>query len=313
MDPRGAQPPRRQQPHQSQLRLTSARGLAFVSLLAAVAIVIAIVVGSMSHSSSHASSDAAKHARTAGGPSTPRPAAAAVPILAYAVINTQPAGSSLAPDLYVPASEFTAQMNALKANGWHAVTLNQLADNWTHGTSLGPGKPIVITFDTGYASQYANALPVLKGLGWVGVENLQVNGLPPSEGGLTDAQVRGLIAAGWELNAAGVSQPDLTVLGPGDLRNEVTGGRQTLRSRYGVPVNWFAYPAGRYNPTVVAAVQAAGFLGAMTLVPGWASPSGDHLRLPRMRVVGGTSPSMLLSQIASAQHDPSPPGTSQGP
>ena len=64
------------------------------------------------------------------GPVTPgrvaaRPGSASVPILVYHVINTQPAGSSANPALCVPLDEFSSQMNALKADGWHRVTLNQ--------------------------------------------------------------------------------------------------------------------------------------------------------------------------------------------
>jgi peptidoglycan/xylan/chitin deacetylase (PgdA/CDA1 family) len=235
-----------------------------------------------------------------------------VPILAYHVINSAPAQSAAPPGLYVPANEFSAQMDALKAGGWHAVTLDQLQAYWTRGAPLGSGKPIVITFDGGYASQYMNALPILKQLGWVGVEDIQVTGLQPSDGGLTDSQVRGLIAAGWELDTEGVSQPDLTVLGAGQLSNEVATARQTLRSRYGVPVNWFSYPSGRYNVTVTAAVRAAGFVGSTTVVPGWASPQADRFRLPRLQVVGGTSPSAMLSQITSAAQTTSAPVASAG-
>jgi hypothetical protein len=92
----------------------------------------------------------------------------------------------------------------------------------------------------------------------------------------------------------------------------VTTARQTLHDRYNVPVNWFSYPSGRYNPTVTAAVRAGGFVGATTLVQGWASPQGDRFRLARLQVVGGTSPSALLSQIAAAQQNASPRATSTG-
>ena len=109
---------------------------------------------------------------------------------------------------------------------------------------LGPGKPIVLTFDNGYESQYTNALPVLKRLGWVGVENIQLSGLPPSEGGLTDAQVKGLIDAGWELDTQGISHADLIKLDSSQLQYQIVTARQMLRSRYGVPVNWFCYPSG---------------------------------------------------------------------
>jgi peptidoglycan/xylan/chitin deacetylase (PgdA/CDA1 family) len=185
--------------------------------------------------------------------------------------------------------------------------MNQLEAYWTRGVPLGPGKPIVLSFDNGYQSQYTNALPILRALHWVGVENIQLSGLPTSQGGLSDAQVRGLIAAGWELDTQGISHADLITLGPAELQAQVAGARQTLRQRYGVPVNWFCYPSGHYNATVIAEVKAAGFLGSTTVVPGWAGPGQDRYALPRLRVLGGTSPAALLAQIAAARGD-APPG-----
>jgi peptidoglycan/xylan/chitin deacetylase (PgdA/CDA1 family) len=226
-------------------------------------------------------------------------AATRVPILMYHVIAPPPAGAPF-PGLYVPAAEFVAQMEALKAAGWHAVTLDQLRAHWSRGVPLGPGKPVVVTFDNGYRSQYVNALPALQRLGWVGVEKIQLSGLPPSQGGLTSAQVRGLIAAGWELDTQGISHADLIRLDAAQLNYQVATARALLRQRYGVPVNWFCYPSGHYDATVVAAVRAAGFVGSTTVIPGWASSAEDPYRLPRLRVLAGTSPQSLLAQIAAA-------------
>lgn len=295
-----------------QLLRNRARFAAAGSLIVVAAVALVIVLSTTGGSGSHAPRAAATRSSPAArGPATPNGAVAA-PILGYHVINQPPAQSALSPSLYVPTDQFTAQMQALKAAGWHAVTLDQLEANWTRGTSLGSGKPIVISFDSGYASQYTNALPVLKQLGWVGVENLQVNGLSPSDGGLSDAQVRGLAGAGWELDAQGISQPDLTVLDPAQLSSEVAGARQTLHSRYSVPVNWFAYPSGRYDPTVVAAVRAAGYVGATTSTPGWAGAQADRFRLPRLEVVADTTPSQLLAQIAAARQTTTAPASSNG-
>jgi peptidoglycan/xylan/chitin deacetylase (PgdA/CDA1 family) len=248
---------------------------------------------------------------TVTGAATGKPGTATVPVLMYHVINPPPAGAPF-PGLYVPADEFAAQMQALKAAGWHAVTLDQLEAYWTRGVPLGPGKPIVLTFDNGYASQYENALPILRRLGWVGNENIQLTGLPPSQGGLTDAQVRGLIAAGWELDTQGISHADLITLDAAQLQYQIASARQTLQKRYDVPVNWFCYPSGHYDATVIAAVKAAGFVGSTTVIPGWASPGQDRYRLPRLRVLGGTSPSGLLEQIAQAQADGTPPASYGG-
>jgi peptidoglycan/xylan/chitin deacetylase (PgdA/CDA1 family) len=288
------------------------RFVALGSLGAVVAIVIAIVISTTGGSGSHKTKTAHNGSSTPANAHTStsaagKPGTATVPILAYHVINVQPPSSSAPPEWYVPADEFSAQMNALKAAGWHAVTLDQLQAYWTKGTSIGTTKPIVITFDGGYASQYTNALPVLKQLGWVGVDNIQAGGLSPSDGGMSDSQVRGLISAGWQLGAQGISQSDLTTLASTDLAHEVSAAKETLASRYSVTVNWFSYPSGDYDSTVVGAVRAAGYLGATTTVAGWASPQGDRFRLPRLQVVGGTSPSKLISQITAAQQDASPP------
>jgi peptidoglycan/xylan/chitin deacetylase (PgdA/CDA1 family) len=246
------------------------------------------------------------HGSTLTGVPTGKPGTASVPVLMYHVIAPPPRGAPY-PGLYVDPDQFAAQMEGLRAAGWHPVTLDQLRAYWTRGVPLGPGKPIVLTFDNGYRSQYTNALPVLRRLGWVADENMQLTGLPPSQGGLTDDQVRRLIAAGWELDTQGISHADLVALGPSELHYEVASARQLLRKRYGVPVNWFCYPSGHYNATVIAAVKAAGFVGSTTVIPGWAGPSSDPYRLPRLRVLRGTGPSALLAQIAAAQAAGPPP------
>jgi peptidoglycan/xylan/chitin deacetylase (PgdA/CDA1 family) len=234
-----------------------------------------------------------------------------VPILMYHVIAPPPPGAPF-PGLYVPPSEFAAQMGALKSAGWHAVTLEQVQDNWRTGAPLGPGKPIVLTFDNGYQSQYTQALPVLRKLGWVGDENIQLSGLPPSQGGLGGDQVRGLLAAGWELDTQGFSHADLITLDAQRLHYEVAVARTVLQRQYHVPVNWFCYPSGHYDATVIAAVKAAGYSGSTTVVPGWAHPTDDLYRLHRLRVLGGTTAEQLLAQIASVRDEPPAPPSYNG-
>jgi peptidoglycan/xylan/chitin deacetylase (PgdA/CDA1 family) len=234
-----------------------------------------------------------------------------VPILMYHVIAPPPAGAPF-PGLYVPPAEFAAQMQALERAGWVAVTLDQVEAYWHNGTPLPQGKPIVISFDNGYHSQFAQALPVLRRLGWVGDENIQLTGLPPSQGGLGENEVRGLIAAGWELDTQGTSHADLITLDARELHEQVAGTRAILRRRYGVPVNWFCYPSGHYDATVIAAVKAAGYAGSTTVVPGWAHPEEDRFRLHRLRVLGGTSPQTLLATIAAIREDPPAPASYGG-
>jgi peptidoglycan/xylan/chitin deacetylase (PgdA/CDA1 family) len=302
-----------------------------VIVVAAAAVAVGSVGGGSPRSAPAAASSASARHRTAGhqgagahrrgattargsstaaglGAPTGHPGTASVPVLMYHVIAPPPAGAPF-PGLYVTPAEFQAQMQALKAAGWTAVTLDQLRAYWSHGAKLPPGKPIVLTFDNGYHSQYTEALPVLRRLGWVADENIQLTGLPPSQGGMTQSEVRALVNAGWELDTQGMSHADLATADAAGLRYQIVTARSMLRREYGVPVNWFCYPSGQYNQTVIAALRAAGYIGSTTVVPGWAGPSTDPYRLPRLRVLGGTSPSALLAQIAAARSAGSPPST----
>ena len=300
------------------------RRLALLALLGMAGVIAAVLVlalggGGGSGSAARVASSAARararahkkagQQRASSRRAAPgRPGTEPVPILMYHVIATPPAGAPF-PGLYVPPAEFAAQMRALKAAGWHAVTLDEVQAYWRRGIALPPGKPIVVSFDNGYNSQYTQALPVLRELGWVGVENLQLSGLPPSQGGLGQGQIHGLISAGWELDTQGFSHADLVTLDAQSLRYQVAQARTTLRQRYHVPVNWFCYPSGHYDAAVVAEVRAAGFTGSTTVVPGWAHPGEDPYRLHRLRVLGGTDATELLSLIAGIRQDPPAPAT----
>ena len=203
-----------------------------------------------------------------------------VPILMYHVISTAPADAPY-PDLYVSRTDFAAEVAWLAGHGYHAVTLERAFDAWRGAATL-PPKPIVLSFDDGYLSDVKNALPILKARRWPGVLNLEVRNLQPVWG-IRPPGVRKLLAAGWELDAHSLTHPDLTKLDAAALRNEVAGSRAAIRRRFHVPVNFFCYPAGRYNQAVIAAVQRAGFLAATTTRYGLARPS-ELYTLARVRV-----------------------------
>jgi peptidoglycan/xylan/chitin deacetylase (PgdA/CDA1 family) len=303
-------------------RIGAVTGVVVMIAVVAVVVVTTVGGGSSTHDRRdrrHATAATHQHQATPthrGDPSTAdvlppgsgTPGNATVPILMYHVINDPPAGAPY-PLLYVPAAEFDAQMQAMKDAGWHAVTLDQLRANWTTGAKLPAGKPFVITFDNGYYSQYSAALPELKKLGWVADENIQLSGLPPSQGGLTNDEIRAMVQAGWELDTQGISHADLVELSGSELTAQVAGARHTIQRRFHVPVNWFCYPSGQYDAAVIAEVKAAGFKGSTTVVPGWASRASDPYLLPRLRIVSGTTPAELLSQIASSQSAPAPPSS----
>ena len=216
----------------------------------------------------------------------------AIPILMYHVVSRAQPGTPNA-ELWVPEERFAQQMQALHRAGYFAITLRQAFAGWRTGAGL-PRRPVVVSFDDGYASHYTHARPVLQALGWPGVLNLAVGHVGP--GGLTSRQVRALIDGGWEVDSHTISHADLTTLGPAALRHEVTDSRRELQRRFGVPAEFFCYPAGRLDAAVVAAVQAAGYLGATTTVEGYASAKQGY-QLERIRVNGSDTAATLLARL----------------
>jgi peptidoglycan/xylan/chitin deacetylase (PgdA/CDA1 family) len=219
-----------------------------------------------------------------------------VPILMYHVIGPRPAGAPL-PELYVSRADFARQLRWLASHRYRAVTLDDVHEYWRGRRAL-PRKPIVLTFDDGYRGHFTIARPLLKARGWPGVLNLEVAHVV--HGDLTPRMVRRLLADGWELASHTLTHPDLTTLDSRELQHEVGGSRRWLRRRFAVDVNFFCYPAGRYDRRVIAAVRAAGHLGATTTEPGLARRTRPFT-LNRIRINGSDGVRGLAEKLALAR------------
>jgi len=280
-------------------RLGAAAALVGVALLVAA---LLLTVGSEEKGSGSRRTAASRphpsKAQASAGPvrnSTPQPGwkphTGPVPILEYHVLGAAPAGTAY-PELFVGRADFSRQMDWLDRNEYEAVTLEQVERAWSHGAAL-PAKPVVLSFDDGYRPQFTFALPELRKHGWPGVLNLKAEGSD-----LYTSNVEAMIDAGWELAAHTIHHLDLTTLDAGRLKEEVAGSRAILRREYGVPVENFCYPAGRYDETVIAAVEAAGYVGATTEVPGYASREKPY-ELDRYEILGSSGVQGMAEDLRS--------------
>lgn len=79
------------------------------------------------------------------------------------------------PELYVARPDFRQQVEWLDDHGYQAVTLEQVEDAWDDGGTL-PPRPVVISFDGGYRSQFTFALPQCASTAGPGFLNLKAEG-----------------------------------------------------------------------------------------------------------------------------------------
>jgi peptidoglycan/xylan/chitin deacetylase (PgdA/CDA1 family) len=218
----------------------------------------------------------------------------AVPILAYSVINS-PKEDTANPQDWVPPEEFTAQMDYLQQQGFHPVTLRQVWAAWKENGLL-PSKPVVISFDTGYHSVYANALPVLRDRKWTATLFLAPS---QTQEDFPASEVKGLKQAGWELDLQADTQTDPSSIGDEELASQLTEGRRTVQRDYGSRVDFYSYGSPGFDQRVASAVQSAGFLGAVTLDEGVAKPD-EPFQLPRIQLQNGDGEQGLADKLSSA-------------
>lgn len=84
---------------------------------------------------------------------------ASVPVMMYHNLGHEDGNDGV-----ITPENFQAQMTALKSAGYHTIFFSQLMDYVEKGVEL-PDKPVIITFDDGYESNYTYAWPILKQLG----------------------------------------------------------------------------------------------------------------------------------------------------
>jgi peptidoglycan/xylan/chitin deacetylase (PgdA/CDA1 family) len=294
------------------------RRLAALAALAVVGAIVAVAAVTLLNRDSGGSAEPAKAPAEGGGggsgqtsattyPADWRPYTGPVPIIEYHAIQPPVSGAQY-PQLFVPQADFVEQMKWLDDHGYEGVTLDQVEDAWYHDGKL-PPHPVVLTFDDGYLSQYVAAFPTLQHFHWPGVLNLVAK-----DADIPDADVRKMLDAdpAWELASHTVTHADLTTLDSAELEQEVAGSRDLLRKRFGIPVDNFCYPAGRYDDAVIAAVKGAGYTGATTEVPGLATRDKPYV-LDRIQILlddglDGFVSKLKDAEAGTADYTPSPGG-----
>jgi peptidoglycan/xylan/chitin deacetylase (PgdA/CDA1 family) len=279
----------------------------FATVGATVAVIVLATTGGGGSSSSTAPGSGQSAASGAGGsaarfPPSWRPYRGPVPILEYHAIQPPVAGTAY-PELFVPQAAFEQQMAWLHGHGYEAVTLRQVENAW-HGHGELPPKPVVVTFDDGYRSQYVAGFLVLERYRWPGVIDLIAG---PQGDDLPTADVRKMLRAGWELASHTVSHADVSTLDASQLATEIAGSKRMLTRRFGVTVTDFCYPAGHYDQSAIAELRRAGYRGATTELPGLADRQNPYT-LARLEITNSDGISGFVHKLASARpQGPAPP------
>ncbi|WP_448380003.1 polysaccharide deacetylase family protein [Gloeomargarita sp.] len=213
----------------------------------------------------------------------------------------------------VTPQEFAAHLRLIQEQGLTPVSLDALVTHLRTGLPL-PPKPILLTFDDGYAGHYQYVYPLLRKYGYPAAFSIYTQGVGQTAGRpkMTWAQLREMAQDPLvTITSHSVTHPlDLRPLSDAELARELTESKRILEQALGRPVHYFTYPVGHYDDRVKAAVRQAGYLAALTMRNGeefYAGQSADVLtierfgqsRLPSLvdTVWGGAAPPAPLAGV----------------
>ena len=189
--------------------------------------------------------------------------------------------------LAVTPAQLAEQLELLVRRGYRGATFERAV------TAPPFARTLAVTFDDGYRSVFAHALPILERLGlpgtvfvatdfagraepmrWPGIEHW-IGGPHEAElAALSWQQLGSLGDGGWEIGSHTCSHPRLSQLDDDALQAELVESRQACEARLGA-CRTLALPYGDGDARVIAAAREAGYFAIAGLPgSGMTSPVG---------------------------------------
>lgn len=215
-----------------------------------------------------------------------------VPILVYHSISdhTNPKFR----EFTVSPRRFAEQMTYLKQQGHTPLTVTQFVGAM-NATYLLPERPVVITFDDGFADFYTNVFPILQHFGFTATLYVTTVFIGSSSRWLRREaetmrpmlnwdQLAEVCASSIECGAHSHSHQQLDTLSEGTARDEIVHCKQILEEKLNKEVLTFAYPYGYHSAALEHLVRAAGYTSACAVKYKMSSMDDDPFSLSRLVV-----------------------------
>ncbi len=206
---------------------------------------------------------------------------------------------------------FAEQMACLHSQGYSSCSLTQALDYLQSRAPAGT-KPVVITFDDGYADFYRQAFPVLSRYGfsatvflptaYIGDRLLQFK----NRDCLTWAEVRELNNHGILFGSHTVTHPRLRELSVPAINEEIANSKTTIEEKLGSIVESFAYPYAfpqaepDFTKMLRDSLRRAGYQNGVCTIVGRANRSSEPLFLERLPLNSCDDTAFFNAKLAGA-------------
>lgn len=219
---------------------------------------------------------------------------------------------------------FAEHIAYLHQHRYTPITVTQFAAALSQRGARLPERPVVLTFDDGFADFYTEGLPILREYGFAAtlyVATAFINGTSrwlQREGEtarpmLTWDQLSEISASGIECGGHSHSHPQLDTLSQTEAYGEIVQSKRLLEQHLDQDVSSFAYPFGYHTDNIRRQVQEAGYTSACAVKHAISSETSNPFALARLPVrsdtsvdalaalVGGHSSQVILTMYARAR------------
>jgi peptidoglycan/xylan/chitin deacetylase (PgdA/CDA1 family) len=183
---------------------------------------------------------------------------------------------------------FRSHVAWIAENGFDTITLSDYAMA-LRGEKPWPRRPLVVTFDDGYADFLTEAAPVLAEHGIVSTLYVTTRPIGRTRRGtmagramLTWSELRELPALGVEIGGHSHDHAQLDLLSRDRVLHQVGTCKQALEDRLQLRVDSFAYPHGYHSATTRRAVRSAGYSSASGVGNALSHPRDDVWSISRI-------------------------------
>ncbi len=230
--------------------------------------------------------------RPASGTDGARGASAtAVPVFLYHAVMDDP--PEWIAEFTVAPRVFAEHLDAIADSGRTPVTISTFADGLAGRAPL-PPRPVLLTFDEGFADLPGPTADGLAGRGLPATAYLTTGAITPGGRSLlppapmmTLAGAERLEQAGMEVGSHTVTHAQLDTLNARQVRAELVDSNAVLEDTLGHRVPHLAYPHGYNSPRVRAMAARAGYETAAAVRHALSSDRDERYRIARLIVRRG--------------------------
>ncbi|MFF3845352.1 polysaccharide deacetylase family protein [Streptomyces sp. NPDC002328] len=215
----------------------------------------------------------------------------AIPVFLYHAVMDDP--PDWIAEFTVSPKEFGRHLDAVVDSGRTPVTISALADHLAGRASL-PPRPVLLTFDDGFADLPGPTAEALAGRGLPATAYLTTGAIAPGGRSLlppapmmTLASAARLEQSGMEIGSHTVTHAQLDTLAPKALAHELRDSRAVLEDALGHRIRHLAYPHGYNSTRVRRTAAAAGYETATAVRHALSSDRDEHYRIARLIVRRG--------------------------